>query len=452
MTSKLNDYEKAVAGAIISVDTIWGGDVNCRSGTGRVIADSYFSWKELPECYAGPEADALRQSGGVSAKHPDRDAVRAYIRRFSPPRYIEQVLEHARGFDPLRRQMVEALAGALSMQLDLALERIGDGPPVPYERCVVAAMGQPAKAADTRHDLQRVRELLGELGENVGTGSDALMHAVDAYRKRTWVGHEGISKASARVIAELEQLVQRNVVPLLPEPMRQVPRSNVAFQEIKDAWFSGSMNYLGRQQLPNGEPAYEAEYEINAKIEKSRVEFTHLVAHEVVPGHVMTFALMQNLYHRGLAGFESTILTMNTRHSALFEGIANAGLLLAHGARTIEDLPADLQLGMLLSQLEDAAKNNASYFTYVEQMPAAEIKRRLRAECLATPERADKLTDAWAQHPLMGRAYMPSYRFGTELVLRLIREHGPARMIPVFYGAHGLVDCVTINRVVASLH
>ena len=43
MNTKLDDYEKAVAGAIIGVDTLWGGDVNCRSGTGRVIADSYFS-------------------------------------------------------------------------------------------------------------------------------------------------------------------------------------------------------------------------------------------------------------------------------------------------------------------------------------------------------------------------------------------------------------------------
>jgi hypothetical protein len=42
-------------------------------------------------------------------------------------------------------------------------------------------------------------------------------------------------------------------------------------------------------------------------------EFEQLVSHEVVPGHVTTFAYLQNLYVRGKAGFEATVLTMNTR-------------------------------------------------------------------------------------------------------------------------------------------
>jgi hypothetical protein len=131
----------------------------------------------------------------------------------------------------------------------------------------------------------------------------------------------------------------------------------------------------------------------------------------------------------------------------LFEGIANTALLLAYGVRRIEELPtAELQLGVLLSQLEDAAKNNASYYTYVSKMPAQEIKERLRNDCLATQERAEKLTEAWAKHPLMGRAYMPSYRFGTDLVMGLLAEHGPEKMIPTLYGAKGLVDCVTLMQ------
>jgi len=32
-----------------------------------------------------------------------------------------------------------------------------------------------------------------------------------------------------------------------------------------------------------------------------------------VPGHVTTFAYLQDLYVRWLAGFEATVLTMNTR-------------------------------------------------------------------------------------------------------------------------------------------
>jgi hypothetical protein len=99
-----------------------------------------------------------------------------------------------------------------------------------------------------------------------------------------------------------------------------VPRANINFLPIKDAWFSGSMNYLGRERNPDGTPKYEASYEINASLQISLPEFQQLVSHEVVPGHVTTFAYLQNLYVRGKAGFEATVLTMNTRAATLFEG------------------------------------------------------------------------------------------------------------------------------------
>ena len=63
------------------------------------------------------------------------------------------------------------------------------------------------------------------------------------------------------------------------------------------------------------------------------------MSHEVVPGHVTTFAYLQNLYVRGKAGFEASVLTMNTRFATLFEGIANNAILIAHGVTEAEDLP-----------------------------------------------------------------------------------------------------------------
>ena len=80
-----------------------------------------------------------------------------------------------------------------------------------------------------------------------------------------------------------------------------MPRANIEFLPIKDAWFSGSMNYLGRARRPDGSPEYEATYEINASLEISLPEFLQLVSHEVVPGHVTTFAYLQNLYWRRAA-------------------------------------------------------------------------------------------------------------------------------------------------------
>ena len=48
--------EKALADAILGVDTLWGGDVLNPSGTGRFIADCWFSDEPLPAAYTDPAA------------------------------------------------------------------------------------------------------------------------------------------------------------------------------------------------------------------------------------------------------------------------------------------------------------------------------------------------------------------------------------------------------------
>jgi hypothetical protein len=62
---------KFVADAVLGIDTLWGGDVLCPSGTGRFIADSWFSDEPLPAAYTHPAAARLRKSGGVSGKTVD---------------------------------------------------------------------------------------------------------------------------------------------------------------------------------------------------------------------------------------------------------------------------------------------------------------------------------------------------------------------------------------------
>ena len=114
------------------------------------------------------------------------------------------------------------------------------------------------------------------------------------------------------------------------------------------------MNYLGRARRADGSPEYEASYEINASLEISVPEFMQLVSHEVVPGHVTTFAYLQNLFVRGVVGFESSVLTMNTRAATLFEGIANNAILMAHGVTEVDQLPdEDLQFLFFLSFFND---------------------------------------------------------------------------------------------------
>jgi hypothetical protein len=280
--------------------------------------------------------------------------------------------------------------------------------------------------------VTRVQELLARAGYD----------SADAWRADRKVPMASVKSLGAAVIAYFDALTERNLVPFLPKPLHSVPRANIEFLPITDAWFSGSMNYLGRARPVS----YEATYEINASLTISVPEFYQLVSHEVVPGHVTTFAYLQDLYRRGEVGFEASVLTMNTRAAALFEGIANNAVLMAYGVTEIDDIPdEDLRIGLLLALLQDDAKNQSSYLTWKEGLPQPEVAATLRRDFLVSEERADKLSGAWGRHPLLGRMYLPAYRAGTDKVAELRRKRAPEKLIPVLYGCSGLVDVVTIE-------
>jgi hypothetical protein len=57
-----------VADAVLGTDTLWGGDVMCPWGTGRFIADSWFSDEPLPAAYNAPAGARVRASGAVASK------------------------------------------------------------------------------------------------------------------------------------------------------------------------------------------------------------------------------------------------------------------------------------------------------------------------------------------------------------------------------------------------
>jgi hypothetical protein len=326
------------------------------------------------------------------------------------------------------------------------MEVIGKGTPVPNARCVESSTGRSPEPSNPSAKRDRVAELLGRAGYAISS-SAGLLGAVDGWRRDRVVPMASVRALGAAVIAHFDHLSATNLLPYLPKELSPVPRANIEFLPIKDAWFSGSMNYLGRARKKDGTPQYEATYEINASLQISVPEFEQLVSHEVVPGHVTTFAYLQNLYVRGKAGFETTVLTMNTRAATLFEGIANNAILIAHGVTEIDQLPdEDLQIGVLLALLQDDAKNQSSYLTWGEKVPREKVAATLRQDFLVTEERADKLSGAWGQHPLLGRMYLPAYRSGTERIAQLRRTHPADRVLPVIYGCSGLADIVTIDE------
>ena len=441
---------KYIADAVLGIDTLWGGDVMCPSGTGRFIADCWFSDEPLPAAYTHPAAARLRQSGGVAGKSIDREAVEEYLRAVNLPQAIAGIREESgkpgKG-RRLRKPYLIGLADCLSVMWDLAMEVLGKGEAVPYSRCVEAATGKPPEPSKPESKRARVTELLGRAGYT-SSNSSGLLQAVDAWRRDRVSPMASVRALSSAVIAHFDELSAKNLLPYLPRTLAKVPRANIDFLPIKDAWFSGSMNYIGRARNADGSPKYEATYEINASLQISFPEFEQVISHEVVPGHVTTFAYLQDLYVRGKAHFEATVLTMNTRAATLFEGLANNAILIAHNVTEVDQLPdEDLQIGVLLALLQDDAKNQSSYLTWGEGKPQAEVAASLRRDFLVTEERADKLSGAWGRHPLLGRMYLPAYRSGTEKVAELRRKYPPAKVLPAIYGCHGLVDIHTVDEV-----
>jgi hypothetical protein len=441
---------KFVADAVLGIDTLWGGDVLCPSGTGRFIADSWFSDEPMPAAYTHPAAARLRQSGGVAGKSVDREAVEEYLRQVNLPQAIagiRGIRQEAGKMGSLRQSYLAGMAVSLETMWDLAMELLGNGDPVPYTRSVEAATAKPPEPSRPERKRERVVELLGRAGYS-SSATGGLLEAVDAWRRDRVIPMASVRALGAAVIAHFDNLSAKNLLPYLPQELARVPRANIDFLPIKEAWFSGSMNYIGRARNADGTPQYEAAYEINASLQISYPEFEQLVSHEVVPGHVTTFAYLQNLYVRGKAGFEATVLTMNTRAATLFEGIANNAILIAQGVTEVDQLPDDdLQIGVLLALLQDDAKNQSSYLTWGEGRPQPEVQATLRRDFLVTEERADKLSGAWGRHPLMGRMYLPSYRAGTEKVAELRRTYAPGQVLPAIYGCNGLVDIQTIDQI-----
>lgn len=439
--------QETTATAILGVDTLWGGDVMNPSGTGRYIADCWYSDEPLPIAYTHPAAAKLRGAGGIGAKEPDHAAIEAYLEAVDVRKSIEELTAAGKALGGLRGAYIVSQGECLMVMYDLVLELRGKGPAVPYERAVIASTGKPPEPSNPSAKRKLLADLLSKAGYDAATPS-MLLAAVDAWRRDRLVPKKAIPQLGAAFIALLEEGAKRHVVPYLPESLRNIPLANIQFLPIENAWFSGSMNYVGRARNEDGSPKYEATYELNAALEISVPEFAQLVSHEVVPGHVTNFALTQALYVQKRLGFEATVLTMSTRGAALSEGIANNAILMAYGVKEVHELPdTDMQIGTLLALMQDDAKNQSSWLTWMEKKAQGDVAKVLRNDYLCSEERADKLSGAWGRHPLNGRMYLPAYRAGTEKVAELRRKHPPQKIIPALYNALGLVDVVTIDQV-----
>src|SRR6476660_4062405 len=128
----MDQLGRFVADAVLGIDTLWGGDVMCPSGTGRFIADSWFSDEPLPAAYTDPAAAILRECGGASGKNINRHVVEDYLRRVNVHGAIAGIRDEARKIPGLRGLYLRGLSLSLETMWDLAMEVFGKGDPVPY--------------------------------------------------------------------------------------------------------------------------------------------------------------------------------------------------------------------------------------------------------------------------------------------------------------------------------
>src|SRR5215472_15437154 len=124
-------FEQLLGNAILGIDTLWGGDVMCPSGTGRFIADAWFSDEPLPAAYTHPAAAPVRASGGVSSQTPDRHAIAAYIAAVDVRGAIEGLVAEVQSIPGPRGDYLRGLALSFQVTWDLVMERLEQGDPVP---------------------------------------------------------------------------------------------------------------------------------------------------------------------------------------------------------------------------------------------------------------------------------------------------------------------------------
>ena len=317
-----------------------------------------------------------------------------------------------------------------------AWRSLGKGEPVPYERCVRASTGA-ARAVRIR--TPKRERVAGAAGARRAIPSPRRRGA--ARRGRRLARGRGScrwhrSARSARPSSpQLDALAARQPPAAPARPSCATCRGRTsAFLPIEDAWFSGSMNYLGRARRPDGSPGVRGDLRDQRLARDLRCPSSQqLVSHEVVPGPRDDLRLPAEPLRAGQARLRGDGPDdEHARRRRSSKGIANNAILMAHGVtevgRAARRGPADRRAARAAA----GRREEPVVVPDVERKAGRRTRspRVLRHDYLVSDERADKLSGAWGRHPLLGRMYLPAYRAGTELVavaeLRIAATHPSA--------------------------
>ena len=212
-----------VANAILGIDTLWGGDVMCASGTGRFIADSWFSDEPLPAAYTHPAAARAarirrRRRQSARPRRPSRHISAPSI--FPPPSPASAAKRKARR--PARRLSRRPRALASKPCATSPWRSSAKAIPCPTRAASKPPPAKPPEPSDPQAKRERVAELLGRAGYPRAIGGE-LLAAVDAWRSDRVVPMASVRALGAAVIAHFDALSAANLLPYLPAELPPCP-------------------------------------------------------------------------------------------------------------------------------------------------------------------------------------------------------------------------------------
>ena len=218
----MNQLENYVADAVLGIDTLWGGDVMCPSGTGRFIADSWFSDEPLPAAYTHPAAALLRAV---------RRRVRQRASTAMPSKSTCAKSNLPAAIAGLRKEAASSPRTAPRLSRGPRASRSKSCGTSPWKFSARAirfptrapSKPRPRKPPEPSHPeakRERVAELLGRAGHSTSRPAESSPPSMPggATASRPWPR----CKLSAQaVIAHFDALSAKNLVPHLPQELAQ---------------------------------------------------------------------------------------------------------------------------------------------------------------------------------------------------------------------------------------
>ncbi|NJD19931.1 MAG: hypothetical protein FIA95_11710 [Gemmatimonadetes bacterium] len=204
-----------------------------------------------------------------------------------------------------------------------------------------------------------MRALLSRMGYSGG-----LAEQCRAWEERNRVAAEDVPGVLTALLEEAWDRTEERLVPI------PAPRSDgMKVAAVTGVAYNARCDYLSRTIELNVDPVL------------TRPALKHLAVHEGCPGHYLQFKLRETWARDGTAPADVLLSVVNTASSAVFEGIADAGLDAIGWVESDDD-----RLQALMNLYRAGIGTAAAWLLHVGGRPEAEVADWLRARSLVGGE------------------------------------------------------------------